>query len=187
MSSTFQFLDRFQYHRISQDESNNPILPQIAKIGKKISQLPHVNNSSASIAFHFGKRMIITKKNANIDHLQRNDIIEIIDVDPVKNTSLYFGPSPPPLISPILWMIGYAKKEIQYLIFLEKNREKNREKDSFSTSITNIKKEDVFIEMIKSILKQLRKQEIILINTDLLILTAQTEEQMYKNIKIIEK
>jgi len=183
MSSTFQFLDRFKYHSISQDESNNPILPQIAKIGKKISQLPHVNNSSASIAFHFGKRMVITKNNANIDQLQRNDIIEIIDVDPVKNTALYFGPSPPSLISPILWMIGYAKKEIQYVVFLEKNSKKN----SFSTSIPNIKKEDIFIEMIKSILKQLRNQEIIRINTDLLILTAQTEEQMYKNIKIIEK
>ena len=164
MSSTFQFLDRFQYRRISQDESNNPILPQIAKIGKKISQLSYFNNSSASIAFHFGKRMIITKDNANIDHLQRNDIIEIIDVDPVKNTSLYFGPSPTPLISPILWMIGYAKKEIQYVVFLEKNSKKT----SFSTSIPNIKKEDIFIHLFFCLRSQYQE---VCINSDYFLIS----------------
>jgi len=183
MSSSFQFLNQFQYHRISQDESNNPVLPQIVKIGKKISHISSVDVSSTAIAFNYGKRMIITKNNAKIDHLQRNDIVEIIDVDPVKNIVLYFGPSPPPLISPILWMIAYAKKEIQYLISLEKKSEK----DSFPISIPSIKEENTFIEMIKSILKQLQKQEIIKINTDTLILTAQTEDQMYNNIKIFEK
>ena len=54
-----------------------------------ISSLESINPTKCSIAFQYGKRLIINKKDAIIHKLRRDDIIEIIDVDPVKNIIVY--------------------------------------------------------------------------------------------------
>jgi len=183
MQFTMDFMNHFNYHCLSKEESNNPVIPQILKFGKMILSLENITLSKCSIAIPYGKRLIISKNDAIIHQLHREDIIEIIDVDPIKNLIIYFGPSQPPLLTPFLWMISYAKKEIQYIISLEMKFEK----ENNIAALSHINKENTFLNTVKLILKQLQKQDIIKIDDHTLILTTQTKEDMKNKINYVRK
>jgi hypothetical protein len=172
---------RFTYHRISNDEINNMLIPNIYLLVKKISVLFDKDLIDVTIGFSFGKRMITIGKDTKIDKIQRKNFIEIIDVDPVKNTVMYIGPLEPSLFSPLLYMIIYAKTEIQYCILLNLGEERIK---NINTPIVSTRIEDkTFLDLLKLILKHLQNQDIVFINNNLLLITSQTKNHINELIE----
>ena len=171
----------FHQYCLSPEESNNICIPYIIQLGKTIKAKLKNYCIDSCIAVQYGKRLIITKKDVTVDFIQRTDINEIIDVDPVKNTIMFFGPSTLHTLSPLLFMICYAKEDIHYIIAL-RMKEKALKEDMF-IALPHVEKEKTFLDLLKSLLMQLQSCDKIIVDESILILTAKTKEQMEKIIE----
>jgi hypothetical protein len=118
MSSMDDCFSRFHYHRLSSEESNNVLIPKILELGKFVDRNIQHDILDAIITISYGKRLISTGDQVTIHEVSRKDVIELVDVDPVKQQVLYFGSALPSRYIPLVYMVMYAKKEIQCLVFI---------------------------------------------------------------------
>ena len=169
--------NNFKQYCHSKEESNAPFIPLLIKLGMKLNGLPWIKKDSITLASRYGKRLLITTKNLDITNLKRQDFIEIIDVDPVKKIILYFGPSFPPDITPYLWVMHYAKKELQFSIYFKYEHEEN-----IIESLPYIEKKGDFIDIVKKMLLLLQQTSGFQFNTNGIIITGQTMNEIEKII-----
>jgi hypothetical protein len=94
----------FQTFFISGETSNCPYTADIIEFGKKLDEFGIVKDRECYISLSFGKRILINSKNFNIKYLKRQDIIEIVDYDPIKNVILVIGKKYPSIEMPIHWI-----------------------------------------------------------------------------------
>ena len=181
MVSINEVLNQFNMHCLSQEESNNPLIPSLIRLGKLIKESYADSGHDVTLAAGYGKRMIITKRNLDIAHIERTDILEVVDVDPVKKTILFFGPMNPPMIAPLLFMIPYAKKEVQFLISFSVNEEKVKE--NVFDSLKHIPCKTTFLEMLSEVLKTLQQDTSMMIDEKVVIMTAESLQQMEKTLE----
>ena len=181
MSLMNNCVSHFHYHRLSSEESNNTLIPQIIELGKVVHL--HIKDFvlDSVIGLSYGKRLIITGERIILNNIKREDIIEIIDVDPVKKQVLYFGSASPARYTPLLYMIHYAKTEIQFLLFF--SLKERMEKQFRLQSASQIKDEKTFMDLMKSILTSLQTHENIIINSKYLIITSLTKQRIEKTIE----
>jgi hypothetical protein len=168
----------FQTYCHSKQESNSPFIPQIIELSYKLHSMSSLEISSLTIAHSYGKRLLITAMNADMKQLHRKDFVEIIDVDPVKHTIFYFGPTHPPIITPFLWMLHYAKREIQCSIYFT-----STSKENIIESFPHIKSEGAFLTILKNMLKTLQHSPGIRYNDNVVLITAKSFDEMEQIIK----
>ena len=181
MVSIQDILKQFDMHCLSKEESNSPLIPSMIRLGKLIQESYTDICYDVTLGAWYGKRMIITMKNLDIANVKRTDLIEIVDVDSMKKTILFFGPMPPPMISPLLFMIPYAKQEIQYLISFRIKEEKRKE--NVFDSLNHITCKTTFIDLLSVVLITLQQDTSMVINDSLVLLTAESLEQMEKTLE----
>ena len=152
----------FQTFFVSKEEINSPIITEIAKSGKKIKECDLLTDkSNILISTKYGKRLIINDINIDFEHINRNDFLEIVDYDPVKNILLVIGQKEPNIDTPIHWMIINARKDINSIIQINDYLLSKR----FIKKITSVENENhvIILERVKNLLKVLRDKNIIVI------------------------
>ena len=181
MTSTPDYLSSFQYHCLSSEESSNELIPHIIKLGKLIHQQWNDFIKECIIALSYGKRLVINSENSTLNDLKKEDIIEIIDVNPANNQVLYFGSAIPAKYTPLLHMIHYARNDIQVQLMITLKNDGAKHFRMFPVSL--IDKEKTFMDLIKSVLTSLQTQDNVIIDEKNLIMTSPTIQKIETSIK----
>ncbi len=151
----------FQTFFVSREISNCPLIADIIKLSKKIDELGITDNKDYSISLAYGKRILINAKNVNIESMNQQDIIEIVDYDPVKNIILAIGKKDPCIETPVHWLIHHARDDVNAIIQL--NGGKVAKRLSKNLPITEKECPSGTPELAKEVLKTLRASKKIVI------------------------
>ena len=144
-----------QVFYVSKEETNCPLVIEIIKIGKKLKEQGILTDkTSATISMKYGKRILINSDTKDFSMIRKEELIEVVDYNPLNNNLLVIGSADPKIETTLHWMIHHARDEVNIVIQIndEKILEKIKEKDMISTEKTPIHS----IEFIKQSLKQLR-------------------------------
>jgi ribulose-5-phosphate 4-epimerase/fuculose-1-phosphate aldolase len=173
----------FQKFYISKEESNCPLILDIIKIGKKLDEHNLIKKfNSGIISIKYGKRIIINANYSDLNKIKKDDILEIIDYDPIKKIILIIGPKDPHFETPIHWMIHNARKDIN--IILQINNEDLLKKICNKYSTTNGSSLSI-IDLTKEILKTLRKNKKIIIKNKGIFFIGNNLKEINNEIKKI--
>ena len=144
----------FQTFYVSKEQSNCPLIADIIKVGRKFKEIGLLKNALVTISLSYGKRIIINGKDTDFGNINREDILEIVDYDPIKKIALTIGQKEPDMETPVHWLIQHARHDVNAIIQL--NGKKLLEK--ISIHIPETEKEQAYgtLELAKEILKALR-------------------------------
>ena len=155
MRNTYQMKGAFQTFYVSRETSACPFLADLNNFGKKIRSIKMFNHSNFTISISYGKRMVITTKENNIAQVQSEDVIEIVDYDPIKQVLLVIGKNEPSSDVPIHWIIHHAREDINAVVQIQNNDILSR--ISVELPMTKSKLSGSVIDQAKMILQALRK------------------------------
>ena len=151
----------FQTFFISRETSKCPQLVDILHISKKINELQLAEEGTGSISIRYGRRILINSKDTQLPTLQPEDLVEIVDYDPIKNVVLTMGKKEPCRDTPVHSLIQTARTDINTVILL-KNK-KLHDQLSNNLPLTEHEAPTGTIDLAKEILKTLRQGKNILI------------------------
>ena len=151
----------FQTFFISREVSKCPYISDINKFCKKINGLGTKNITDFTISFSYGKRMLINASKVNLTNISTQDIIEIVDYDPVKNNILAMGKQNPAIDTPVHWIIHHARDDVNAVVQLK--GEDIVKKFSNKIPMTRIEYPSGTVELAKEILKTLKVSKKIVI------------------------
>ena len=179
----------FQSFFISNEITNSPLLVEIIKTGKKLKEKGILtDNTSATISVGFGKRILINGEVEDFSKIKKEEIIEIVDYNPIKNILLVIGPIEPKIESPIHWMIHHARYEVNSIVQINNSNlvEKLRKK----IPIIDDKYPIGSIENIKEVLKGLKNSNKIIVRNDNILFIGKRlydiEETIFKIVEEIK-
>ena len=152
----------FQTFYASKEKSNCPFIPELIKACKNLKEKKIVDEKSQIFISHrYGKRVLINSEVEDFSCIKHEELIEVIDFDPFKNTLLAIGPVEPVLETPVHWMIQHARSEVNAIIQLNDSLLA----DELSTDYPSTKHNHSIgsIEQIKEVLKALKGSKIAII------------------------
>ena len=165
----------FQTFFVSREQSNCPLVSDIIRIGKKFEEHGLLKNNSGVISLGYGKRIIVNENNMDLGNLKRENILEIVDYDPVKKIVLAIGQKEPCIETSVHWLIHHARDDVNAVIQL--NGEKLIERFSKNLPTTEKEYPSGSLELAKEILKTLRTSKSIVIkNKGVLFVGASLKE-----------
>ena len=169
----------FKTFYISKEESNCPLIYEIIRIGKKFKNL-NLNKdiNEIIISLRYGKRILINSEVSSFGDLKKEDILEIVDYDPIKNILLIIGQKLPNINTPVHWLVHHARNDINAVIQI--NYRKLDLKSNNIIPITEKESKPGTLEQAKEILKQFRSSKQVIIRNQGLIFAG-------KSIKEIEE
>jgi len=103
-------------HCISKEESNCPLIPMLIEISQIGKEKLNAGNSFFLPSIVFGKRVVIPRSFLEVDKIKHDDVVELIDYNPVTKTLLYLGPNIPSDDVAAHFLVHHAKKEIQAMM-----------------------------------------------------------------------
>lgn len=151
----------FQTFYISKEQSNCPLISEIIRVGKKFKERGILNNAIGTISLGYGKRILINGKDVDLANINREDILEIVDYDPIKKIALTIGQKEPDIETPIHWLIHHARNDVNAVIQL--NSKQLIENIAIQIPETEKEQASGTLELAKEILKALRNSKRIIV------------------------
>lgn len=173
-------LNKFQAFYTSNETSKHPLKTGIIKLGKKIKKYNLIKDNSALISLSIGNQVLINTDVEDYSNIKDEEILEIVDYDPVKNNILLIGKKKPKLETPVHWMIHHARKDVGAIIqinnkdLIEKLKIKNPETK---------KEETGSFEQIKSVLYLLRDSKKIIIKNQGILCVGKTIKDIEEKLE----
>jgi hypothetical protein len=172
----------FQTFYVSREKSNCPFIPEIIKVFKNLKELEIIGEKASLVFSHrYGKRILINSEVEDLSNIKHEELIEIVDYDPLKNNLLILGPGEPRLEIPVHWMIQHARCEINVIIQLNEKSLVEKISDKVTTT------QHIFpvgsIEQIKDVLKNLSNSKIVVVKNQSVIFVGKSLEEV-KNLII---
>ena len=177
----------FQVFYISKEETRCPLVFEIIKTGKKLKEERILDEGcSAVISLGYGKRMLINGFVEDFSNIRREELLEVVDYDPIKRNLLVIGPCEPKPETSIHWMIHYARDEVNVVIQI------NDEGliDELKNKIPTVEKDGVIgsIEQVKNVMKHLRDSRVVGVkNLGVLFVGSSVEEVENLVLETIKK
>ncbi len=170
----------------SKEETNSPLVSDLMKIAKHLRGKNILKEKKdATISLKYGKRVLINSFIHNFLKIKREELIEIVDYDPIKNNLLLIGQADPKDEAALHFMIHHAREEIKIIVQI--NDTDIIEKIKNKIPILDDKLPINSIDFIKKVLKNLRENKIIGIkNNGLLIVSKNNEEILNITKKYLE-
>ena len=164
-------MHNFETFYASKEESNSPFIVDIIKMGKKIKEIKQLKDINVSISLKYGKRVLMNAKDSDVRKIDRKELLELVDYDPMKKVLLAIGPKQARIESPIHWFIHHSREEVNAAIQI--NDEGLAEK--YSKSLPTTEKEWPLgtFESIKEVLKALRNNKKIVIKNQGLLFVGE--------------
>ena len=151
----------FQTFFVSREQSNSPLVSEMMRIGKKFKEQGLLKEISGVISLGYGKRIIIPGNNFDLADLKKDELLEIVDYDPIKKIILAIGKRQPCIETPVHWLIHHARDDINAIVQL--NGEAVIKKLSKTFPTTEKKWPPGTLDLAKEILKLLRTNKNIII------------------------
>jgi len=168
---------QLQTFYVSKEVSACPLISEFIRIGKMFDELNlYEDIQETIISFRYGKRLLINSIGSNIGKIKKEDLLEIIDYDPIKKIILLIGPKEPRIETSIHWLICHAKNEINAIIQI--NNQNLAEK--FEKKLPTTKKEYLSgtLDLAKEILESLRNNNRVVIKNQGLIFVANNSKEV---------
>jgi ribulose-5-phosphate 4-epimerase/fuculose-1-phosphate aldolase len=157
------------------------ILSFAKTLNKKIS-----SSAKIIISVSFGNRLLLSIKQNNVKNITQDDIIEIIDIDPIKKNVLLIGKKPPCIETLVHWIIHKARPDINAVVEIQSHEIYQK----YCNKVPILKKtQKGTIEQAKTILQSFQKNKNICIENETIILSGiylkEIEEYLIKNFEDI--
>lgn len=170
---------QFQTYYVSKEESNCPFISDFVRIGKNFDNLTLFDNIGlTTISIRYAKRILINTRGSNITKLQKEDFLEIVDYNPIKNIILAIGPKEAKVETPLHWIIHYAKNEVNAIIQIKNAKLIKEFENKFPT--TDKEYQSGCIDQAKSVLAILRDSNIVIIKNQGLIFVGNSSNEVEK-------
>ncbi len=105
----------FQTFFVSRELSISPMIVDIIKFGKKLEELK-LKGLDYSISLSYGKHLLINARGVDIKQMKQQDIVEIVDYDPIKNIVLAIGKKYPCIEAPVHWIVQKARHDVNAIV-----------------------------------------------------------------------
>ena len=146
---------------VSRETSNCPLIAEMIKLGHDLEHLGVADKDTGILSLDYGKRLLINAKNIDVKKMQRNDVVEIVDYDPLKNIMMIIGTKDPCQETPVHWIIQKARHDINALLQIQSEALAEALQGKLPT--TEKEKPTTSLDQAKEMLKTLRKGNTILI------------------------
>jgi ribulose-5-phosphate 4-epimerase/fuculose-1-phosphate aldolase len=169
----------FQTFYVSKEETNCPLAIEIIKLGNKLKQSGILKKEDDAVfSIGFGKRIIINSMIEDFSKIKREELLEVVDFDPIKNNLLLIGFAKPRVETFLHWMIHHARDDVSFIVQIKK------------TDFNKIKDVDVTdkypvgsIDNTKDVLKALRNSKKVVIKNNGLLFVGRNIFEVEKQIK----
>jgi len=104
---------------VSKELSTCPLIPELTKLAAYCHDHGIPDTTPLLISYDYGRRLIITAQHADTNTLHQDDIVEIVDYNPLKDIMLTIGPKPPHTDTPLHWMIQKARHDINITLTIQ--------------------------------------------------------------------
>lgn len=180
MNNNKNINQNFQIFYISKELTNCPLIIEIIKISKKLRDKSIIKkDNDAVFSLGFGKRVIINGLVKDFSDIKRDELLEVVDFDPIKNNLLLIGPAKPKIETSLHWMIHHARDDINFITQI-KNIDLIKElKDVEITDKYPIGS----LDNTKEVLKALRTNKKIIIKNNGLLVVGRNTEDVEKQIQ----
>ena len=162
----------FQTFFVSRERSSSPQIEEIIGFCKKLGEAKLLEEGKGSVSIGYGNRMLITGEDALLSSLSSDDIVEVVDVDPIKNIVLAAGKRAPSKQTPVHWLIQRARHDVHVVVFLP--NKKITEYNISDLPVTECMAPSGTIDLAKEVLKALRNGKTIIVKDTGLLLVGLT-------------
>jgi len=171
----------FQTFYVSKEETNSPQIIEIIKIGKKLKESNILTkDASATISIGYGRRVLINGEVQDFSKIKKEEIIEIVDYDPIKNNLLIIGPAEPTYKTPVHWMIHHSRKEINAVVELQSSV--FAERLNKKIPVIDDKYPTGSIDFIKEVLRGLKDSEKLIIKNESVLFVGNSIKQVEDSV-----
>jgi len=182
MNEKITISQKLQIFYVSKEETNCPLIIEIIKLSKKLKETNILKKDSEAIfSLTFGKRMIINGTVKDFANIKRDELLEIVDFDPIKNNLLLIGPAEPRIETSLHWMIHHARNDVNFVVQIKKTDIINKIKEVDVTDKYPIGS----LDNTKEVLKALRTNKKVIIKNNGLLIVGRNIEDIDKQIQVI--
>jgi len=135
-----------------------------------------IEKEYGTISLDYGKRILINAKQVDLKKITPQDIVEIVDYDPLKNIMMVIGLKDPATEAPVHWIIQKARHDINALLQISSISLYEKFKNTFPT--TEKETPPTSLERAKDILKTLRNGKTILIKNEGILFAGLTIKEI---------
>jgi len=155
---------------VSRETSNCPLISEMIKLGQRLEELGLADKETGIVSLDYGKRLLINAKNVDVKKMKQQDVVEIVDYDPLKNIMMVIGSKDPCLETPVHWVIQKARHDINALLQINSTTLFEKLKETLPT--TEKETQPIALDRAKEILKTLRNGKTILIKNEGILFTG---------------
>jgi len=104
---------------VSKEQSTCPLIADMTRLGARLHDLGIPDTTPAILSYDYGRRLLVTANHADAKTLHQEDIVEIVDYNPLKDIMLTIGPKDPNPDAPLQWMIQKARHDINITLHIQ--------------------------------------------------------------------
>ena len=179
----------YQIFYVSQEISHCPLASEFTRFGKKWSEQPVFIDSTCILSLKFGKRLLINSNQTDFRNIQPEDLVEIVDYDPLKNIALVIGKNEPSVETPVHWIIQNAREDINAILQLENQRLAQQSADKYPQAIKE--RPEKILDHAKGILKTIRMSKHIILKNQGIMLSGihlqEIEESLAEILEVFDE
>jgi len=112
----------FQTFFVSREMSNCPLIAEITSFAKKLDKLDLGEDVDGSMSMGYGRRILINGRDSNLLAIQQEEMVELVDYDPVKNIIVAMGKTEPCCDAPVHWLVQKARHDVNAVLLVTGNK-----------------------------------------------------------------
>ena len=165
----------------SKEETNCPLVVDLLKIAKNLKQKNILKkDTDATISFTYGKRILINSFVQDYSKIKKEELIEIVDYDPIKNNLLVIGKADQKIETTLHFMIHHARKEIKIVVQIKDKKLLEKTKN---ITVLDDRLPINSIDFIKEVLKTFRDNKILGIKNNGILIISKNQEEFEEILK----
>jgi ribulose-5-phosphate 4-epimerase/fuculose-1-phosphate aldolase len=167
---------------VSRETSNCPLLSEMITLGKNLQEFGLTDKETGILSLDYGKRLLINAKNTDLKKITQQDIVEIVDYDPLKNIMMVIGLHDPTLETPVHWIIQKARHDVNAI--LQINSPTLYEKFKNILPSTENDTPPGTLQRAKEILRTLQKGKTILLKNEGIIFVGINRKEIHEAMRM---
>lgn len=105
---------------VSKETSRCPLNAEMTRLGGVLRQRGLQEQDNAVLCYDYGRRLLVTATHADLGHLSQEDVVEVVDYNPLKDILMVIGSRDPAPETPLLWMVQKARHDVGVALLLSR-------------------------------------------------------------------
>jgi hypothetical protein len=162
---------------VSRETSNCPLLSEMITLGQGLQEFGLTDTETGILSLDYGKRLLINATNVDIKKITQQDIVEIIDYDPLKHIMMVIGLNDPSVETPVHWIIQKARHDVNAVLQINSVTLFKRFQNTLPTTEKDTKPGT--LERAKEILQTLRNGKIVLLQNEGIVFVGINRKEIH--------